>query len=203
VKHRSAAWALCLVLAACGYGAPDEVLNGQAVAAVQRTGTNWSAYTTFTVPSTMTVHNGTTGTDVPTQEATPAYLISEIQTIMTGRGYTYKAWNGSGSATGADLVIGPTVYKGSAVYGGYYCDWYYYGYYPGYCGYTYYGSYNYGTLILSMADTITQPPVSGQPSASNVWTSAMYGILSSQPYNQTIVTTSVQRAFDQSPYIKK
>jgi hypothetical protein len=202
VQLRSAAPFVALTLAACGYSAPDEVINGQAVAAVQKVGTDFKQYTTFTVANTIQIIDNTTGTPSDPITVDAPELADAVASNMTARGFTRVPF---APGVNADLVLGMVAYKGNAVYGGYWCDWYYWGYYAYPCYPYYYGSYTFGTLVLQMADFKNAPPqVPGntQP-INNVWASAMYGILGTTAYNRSIAISSINRAFAQSPYIQR
>ncbi len=201
MKQRLAALLATLVLASCGTTVSDEVINGQAVATAPKAKDwNFAQYATYAISPTTVVHDTTSGTEQITTVNTPSSVVQAIQANMTGAGYRLATGTES-----PDLFIGLSAFKGNATYGGYYCDWYYWGY-PYYCGYYPYGSYNYGTLVMSMGDFKNRaPPVGGadQPTVQTVWGAAMYSVLSTGAYNDTIAVTSINRAFAQSPYLHK
>jgi hypothetical protein len=194
-----------LAAAACGYSAPDEVINGQAVAAIQKNETAWSTYQTFSVANKVQVFDNTSGqTDQATLQEAPA-LIDQVRQNMTRLGWVEKPFDPT-NPKNTDVVLGLVAYLGNATYGGYYCDWYYYGYYPYGCGYYYYGTYNFGTLQIQMADfknAVANPPPNSQAQLQIIWNATMYGITSNQQYNLAIAKSAIDRAFDQSPYLKK
>ena len=86
------------------------------------------------------------------------------------------------------------------------------GWYPGYpggcyyCGYPSYGSstYQVGTVLLDMYDARKIPP--GGPIPEDIdasWIGIMRGVVGSNPAsNSTRVTSGIQQAFKQSPYLK-
>ena len=192
--------ACALAVVGCGdYTAPSEVVNGTAVASLQATGANFSQYKTFTVTNTIQVtdNSGTTSEqytkDVP-------QIVDQVKSNMTNLGYTYVPFS---SGVQADLVIGLYAYKGSQSYGGYYCGYWYWGYYPYNCAWSYYGTYTFGTLVLRMADFKNAPmPASPSDKLTLVWGSAIYGVLA-QPYTLQRVLAGIDTAFAQSPYLKK
>ncbi len=199
MQHRSAAMLLAIGLAACGYEAPDEVINGQAVAAVHAPSADFTQYSTFTVTDKIAVHDNTTG--VPQEYTKDApQIVAQVRKNMEARGYTYVPFSPTANV---DLVIGLIAYLGNATYGGYYCDWYYWGYYPYSCGYYYYGTYNYGTLLLDMGDLKNAPPQTPGATLNSVWGSAIYGVLGTQGYNVSNVLAGIDRAFNQSPYLHR
>jgi hypothetical protein len=182
-------------------------LHGVAVVTQQTPATDFSKFSTFSVDPTVAVVDQTGSvTNNFTVDGTP--LAKTITDNMTSRGYTLVPW--VGNATPADLPIKMEAHLGSAdVYYPGYCGWY--PYYYCYPGWTYAGSYSFGTLVLAMGDnTVRAPQGSKLPL---VWTSASYGILSSYyssggPANGTNVNfpkiqESINRAFDDSPYIHK
>lgn len=194
--------ACALALAACGdYSAPSEVVNGVAVASLKAPSANFTQYRTFTVTDKIQVYDNTGSTGQEYTQDAPQ-IVNEIRTQMTNRGFTYVTFT---PGVKADLVIALYAYTGSQAFGTYYCDWWYYGYYPYGCygGYYYYGEYNFGTLVLRMADFKNAPP--GGTGTSNlpiVWGSAMYGVLSgTQGYNVQRLLQAIGTAFDQSPYL--
>jgi hypothetical protein len=195
VKHRLAVLLAALMLASCGYTVSDEVLHGQAVATVQAPSANFSQYTTFTVATTVQVHDNTTGNPADSTKDAPM-LAQHVADIMTSRGFTAVPFT---NGVVADLVIAFDAYLGSTAYGGYWCNWYYWGY-PYGCYPYYAGSYQFGTLVMSMGDRKNAAPGGAM---NTVWAAAMYGVLGTQSYNVQIVQTSIDRAFAQSPYIHK
>jgi hypothetical protein len=87
---------------------------------------------------------------------------------------------------------------GAVYYPGYWCD--YWTYYGCYYSWAYAGSYRFGTVIFEMAQL--QPPTPLDQPIPILWTSAVYGVATSQPYDVQRVVDGLNRAFDQSPYLK-
>ncbi len=194
MKHRLAVLLATLVLASCGYTVSDEVVNGQAVATVQKPSTDFTTYATFTVAEVIKVHNDTTS---PPVDKDAKVLADQVKGLMTARGYQYVQYQ-AGANQNVDLFIAFDGYVGTSVYGGYWCDWYYWGY--SYGCYPYYaGSYQYGTLILSMGDR-KNATAAVMPT---VWGAAIYSVLGSDAYNVQIAQNGIDRAFAQSPYLHK
>ena len=194
--------ACAFALAGCGdYGAPSEVVNGVAVASLQAPDATFSQYRTFTVTPKVQVTNNTTGT--PQEYTTDApQIVAEVQAQMTQRGFTYVPWPaGALTPPASDLVVALYAYTGTQAVGGYYCDWYYWGYYPYGCGWTYYGNYTYGTLVLQLADFKNAPPPTPGAKVTGVWGAAIYGVLTTQPYNLQKILGGIDTAFAQSPYL--
>lgn len=195
MKHRLAGLLMMVTLASCGdTTASDEVLYGQAVATVQKPSTNFTTYTTFTVANTVQVHDAASGAQQDATKDAPQ-LADYVKKTMEARGYQYVTY---APGVNVDLFIAFDAYLGSTTYGGYWCDWYYWGY--SYGCYPYYaGTYEYGTLVMSMGDrknaTSTVMPT--------VWAAAMYSVLGTDAYNAQIIQTSIDRAFAQSPYVHK
>jgi hypothetical protein len=195
--HRLAVLLAALTLASCGYTVSDEVLHGQAVATVQAPSTDFTKFTTFTVATTVQVHDNTSGAPNDSTQDAPA-LAKHVSDIMIARGYTPVAF---APGVVADLVITFDAFLGSTAYGGYWCNWYYWGY-PYGCYPYYAGSYQFGTLVLSMGDrkNVSPPPDNVM---KTVWAAAMYSVLGTQSYNVQVIQTSIDRAFAQSPYLHK
>jgi hypothetical protein len=206
VIHRFAAFLVLLLLpafnlACTGYGAPSEVVNGIATVTVEATPSpNFSQYGTFTVTNTIQVQDNRTGTPSNyTRDA--SQIIPKIQTNMQNRGYTYVAFS---PGVRADLVIGLYAYLGTQAYGGYYCNYPYWGYpYACYPTWGYVGSYSFGTLVMQMADIANAPPPTTGAEVGLVWGASIYGVLATENYNLNAVLNGIDQAFTQSPYIKR
>jgi len=201
VQHRPAALLLAMAVTACGYSVPDEVISGQVVAAAQKPNSDFTQYSTFTVADKIQVFDNTTGVATEYTKDGPQVLARVTQNMLA-RGYTQVPFT---PGVKADLLIGLIAYLGDATYGGYACDWYYWGYYPYSCGYYYYGTYKFGTLAIQMADLKNAPPQVPGAALQVVWGSAIYGILGTQtqPYDVNKLLSSIDRAFAQSPYLHR
>lgn len=198
--HRRVIASVVCVLASAGcgdYTAPSEVVNGVATASLQATGADFTKYRTFTVTDKIQVvdNSGTTSEEY-TQDA--PQIVNEVINQMKAKGYTYVPFS---NGVVADLVIGLYAYKGSQAYGGYYCGYWYWGYYPYNCSWAYYGNYSFGTLVQRMADFKNAPPPSSSAKLNLVWGSASYGVLGTQSYNLQRVLASIDTAYAQSPYL--
>lgn len=184
-------WALAAaLLASCAdYGAPDEVLYGEAVFTQPRPGFDFAPLETYYLSPNYLHFDG----EDPVVDPLPANVRTAIEANMASLGYTAAA-----DAPLADVQLSMTVLDGTAAvyYPGYWCDyWYYY-----YCYYDYYyaGSYQYGTAFLEMAD------VRGGAAGDDVpvvWAAAVYGVATTATYDSGRVVEGLNRAFGQSPYL--
>ena len=119
-------------------------------------------------------------------------ILQKIASNMTAMGYTKVV-----DPEKADMVLFPAVWTNTTIYYWYnYWCWYY----PYYCGwgwgYPSVTSYTTGTLLMTLVadgDDYVQP--------TNVWTSAVNGLLSGQ-YDGNRVNKGIDQAFKQSPYLK-
>jgi hypothetical protein len=207
MNSRLAALAAAALLASCFESAPDSVLHGVAVVTQQTPGTTFSKFSTFSVDPTVAVVDDT-GSVTNKFTVDGSQMVPTIVSNMTQRGFMEVPW--VGDATPADLPIKMEAHLGQAdVYYPGYCGWY--PYYYCYPGWTYAGSYNFGTLVLTMGDNTARLPQGSK--LPLVWTSASYGILSSyytpgvpgngSNVNFAKVNESINRAFNDSPYIHR
>ena len=208
MNSRLAALAAAALLASCIEGAPSSVVNGVAVVTQSTPNTNWSSFSTFSVDPTVAVTDAT-GSTVTNTTVDGSQLVPTIATNMTQRGYTQVTWTGNPTTTNADLQIKMQATLGSqSVYYPGYCGWYpYYGCVP---GWTYAGTYNFGTLILTMGN---KAGVGSGGTLPLVWTGAGYGVLS-QYYTPGVpsnganvnygkIQAAINQMFAISPYIQK
>ena len=206
MNSRLAALAAAALLASCIEGAPSSVVNGVAVASQNTPSTNWSSFTTFSVDPTVAVTDAT-GSTVQNTTVDGTQLVPTINANMQARGYTLVQWIGNN--TNADLQIKMQATLGSqSVYYPGYCGWYpYYACVP---GWTYAGTYNFGTLVLTMGNATGLVQGSNLPL---VWTGAAYGVLS-QYYTPGVpsnganvnygkIQAAINQMFAISPYIQK
>ncbi len=127
-------------------------------------------------------------------------ILDRIRQNMTSRGYTV-----TNDTNAADLRIYPAVL--SVDFTTYFDYWYgYWGYGDGYGWYypPYYSSYTFtvGTLMMNMIDSKNANP---DGSHDMVWFGAING-LTGTSYATTMasrINNGIDRAFTQSPYIKK
>jgi hypothetical protein len=209
MNARLTALAAAALLASCGYDVPSEVENGVVVVTQHAPDANFDRYVTFAIDPTVVVVNET-GAVSETYTVDGTNIVPTLSANKRERNFTEVAWRGPD--TPADLHL-----KMSATLG----DVETYSYYPGYCGwypyyycspgYTYTGSYNFGTLVITMGDAQNAGGQGG--SIPIVWTSASTGILSSyytagvpsggNNVNWARIQEAVNRAFDDSPYIQR
>lgn len=210
MNSRLAVLAAAALLASCGYDVPNSVVNGVAVVTQHQPAANFNDYVTFSIDPTVAVVDET-GSVSTSFTVDGANLVPTISSNMRARNYTEVAWRGD--STPADLHI-----KMNATLG----DVDTYTYYPGYCGwYPYYycypswsyaGSYNFGSLVLTMGDVKNATP-GGGGKLPLIWTSSSRGILSDYytpgvpsggaNVNWARVQESIDRAFADSPYIQR
>jgi Domain of unknown function (DUF4136) len=132
-------------------------------------------------------------------DVTAQKILAQIASNMTALG-----WQRVDISASPDLLLAPAAWETTTVY--YYYDywyWWYGGYYPyypgsGYPPTTYYSSYTTGTLIMSLID---QTVVGGDGTPILQWTGAINGILTGS-YDATRMNKSINKAFEQSPYLK-
>jgi hypothetical protein len=215
MNSRLAALAAAALLASCVGSAPDEVVNGVAVVTQRQPNADFATYRTFSVDPTIAVvdQSGSISTSY-TVDATP--LVPTIVNLMVQRGYTEVPWKpGDNAATNtADLQLKMEAYLGDVeVYYPGYCGWY--PYYYCYPGWSYAGSYNFGSLLVTMGDRKAATGAPGTPDAKLplIWRNLNYGILgayytpgvpaNSSNVNWGRVAEAVTRAFNDSPYIKR
>jgi hypothetical protein len=193
-------WALATaLLASCySYGAPDEVVFGEAVYTQQSPGTDFKPLSRYFLDPTVTVMND----GIPSTGTLPDGVISNIDAHMAALGYT-KVDSLVAAAGAGGVGVRAAVLKGTGAvyYPGYWCDyWTYYG-----CYYSWYyaGSYKFGTLILEMGDLSGYPPPQNgsEIKLPILWTSAMYGVQTTAAYDIARVNNAIDRAFAQSPYL--
>lgn len=173
---------------------------------------SFTSYSTFYLPDSILLI-----TDNPTprywSDERAKEIISNIETVLTTRGYTRVD-----EKENADIGIQPSYIQGVSYFYGYsnpYWWWGYPGYWgPGYWGGGWYGyyypypvtySYKVGSMMMEMVD-LTVKPEEGEknPKLPIRWTAYMDGILSgSSRYNAHLIVRAVNQAFEQSPYIKK
>lgn len=210
MNSRLAVLAAAALFASCGYDVPDDVVYGVAVATQHAPNADFEQYVTFAIDPTVAVVDET-GSVSQTYTVDGSQLTPTISANMTGRNFQEVAWRGDN--TPADLHIKMTATLGSQAT---------YAYYPGYCGwYPYYycyptwsytGSYNFGTLVLTMGDVKNAAP-GGGGKLPLVWTAALYGVLASyytpgapsggNNVNWPRIQEAVDRAFADSPYIQR
>jgi hypothetical protein len=131
-------------------------------------------------------------------DATASKILKMIADNMTALGYTKVAQNAN-----PDLYLLPASWQTTTVYWWYdYWYWWYGGYWGGYYP-PYYppvsvSSYTTGTLIMNLVD---KDVVNANGDPIIQWSGAINGLLTGA-YDATCVNTAINKAFDQSPYLK-
>jgi uncharacterized protein DUF4136 len=202
-------WALAAaLLASCaGYGAPDEVVFGEAVYTQGKPDFDFKtlapgAQPKYAIVEQMVVVDGTTN---PPQETLPSAIAQTIRTNMNQLGYVEVPATGTPESQidAADVAIQAALLKGTAAvyYPGYWCDYWYY--YSCYYDYYYAGSYKYGSVILQMTDVRLFAP--GTPPKGQklppLWAGAVYGVQTSSANDITRAQSGLNDAFSKSPYL--
>jgi hypothetical protein len=199
-------WALAAaLLAACGdYGAPDEVVYGTAVYTQPSSGFDPVVLGTYFLDTTIVTKDDSQ--TPPTQTSTmPTNVQNAIASNMTA--YGWRRVNTAAEAKAQNgVVLTMAVVKGTAAvyYPGYWCDYWYY--YSCYYSWYYAGSYGFGSAILEMALAANYNPGGTTPPpgpTSPLWGSMMYGVATTQSYDTQRLVEAVNRAFAQSPYLKR
>jgi Domain of unknown function (DUF4136) len=129
-------------------------------------------------------------------DVTAQKVLAQIDANMQSLG-----WQKVDVSAEPDLLLTPAAWETTTIY--YYYDywyWWYGGYYPywGYYPYYSYSSYTTGTLIMMLIDP-DMVAADGNPIIQ--WTGAANGILT-YVYDVTRVNALIDKAFDQSPYLK-
>ena len=128
-------------------------------------------------------------------DVTAALILAQIDENMADLGYEKVDVDED-----PNLLLTPAAWETTSIvywydywswwWGGYYPGW---GYYPGYVS-----SYSTGTLLMGLIDP-TDVGANGNPVVQ--WTGAINGILTGS-YNASRVDRAIDKAFDQSPYLK-
>jgi hypothetical protein len=185
----------------CYPGGPEYAEEMDVVLSYHNDDYNFASKATYAMPDkivmlTGSVIEGDDPTFIP--DGTAKLILDRIESNMTAMG-----WQRVDIADTAniDMLLLPASWEVTTVY--YYYDywgWWYGGYYPywGYYPYYSYSSYSTGTLLMSLID----PKVlSGNGNPVVQWTAALNGILTST-YDVSRVNSGIDKAFDQSPYLK-
>ena len=208
-------WALAgALLASCaGYGAPDEVVFGEAVFTQGKPDFNFSSLSpgAGVKPKYVIVKQVKVIDDPVTQTDMPESVVQTIRTNMNALGYEEVPSSNPTTAAevdAADVALQAALLKGSAAvyYPGYWCDYWYY--YSCYYDWNYAGTYKFGTLVLGMSDVRlfdpanTVPP--GQPGAQRLpplWVGAVYGVQTQAANDIARVSEGLNVAFGHSSYL--
>jgi hypothetical protein len=156
---------------------------------------NFQTYKTYYMPNEIRrVSEGALGGSNTQYDAE---ILKEIENQMTAYGYTRVAAADSASAD-VSMRVAITNSTTYTYYPGYW--WGYYGwYYPWYGGYSY--AYSTGSLFLTMFDPDKMN--ASQKILGAVWSGTANGVLDDTQANILSRTlTSINKMFDQSPYLK-
>lgn len=199
-----------LILGSCTKypNASDRTLEDMVVITQYDTKANFSDYTTFAIPDSISVITDTDSGRV--MNSTTNLVVNQIVQNMTARGYTRVASNQN-----PDLGFNVSFFKNTNVtvyYPGWY--WGYPGYYPpdywygGWYGYDYYypyyptyvTTYSVGSLVIDMVDLKNANPITQQ--ISICWTGYIRALLSGD-HTSAEITGSIDQAFIQTPQLAK
>ena len=129
-------------------------------------------------------------------DVTAQQVLARIEENMTSLGYQRVVVEDT-----PDLFLIPVSWETTTITYWYdYWYWWYGGYYPYWGGYypVYVSSYTTGTLLMTMHDK-DEVSASGNPLL--IWSGAVNGVLN-YTYDATRVNMGIDKAFDQSPYLK-
>ena len=129
-------------------------------------------------------------------DVTAQQVFARIEENMTSLGYQRVAVEDT-----PDLFLIPVSWETTTITYWYdYWYWWYGGYYPYWGGYypVYVSSYTTGTLLMTIHDK-DEVSASGNPLV--IWSGAVNGVLN-YTYDATRVKEGIDKAFDQSPYLK-
>lgn len=207
-KHRWT-WALAAaLLASCaGYGAPDEVVFGEAVYTQGKPDFDFASITPGVAPKYVIVSPVRVIDDPVTETEMPPSVAATIRANMNALGYEEvpsSTVTTAAEVAAADVALQAALLKGSAAvyYPGYWCDYWYY--YSCYYDYYYAGSYKFGTVILQMTDVRQFDPANPDPGSQKLpplWAGAVYGVQSTPANDITRVSEGLNVAFGHSPYL--
>jgi hypothetical protein len=195
---------ITVILAGCYPGEITSVAEADLVITLYDNEANFAALKTYSMPDTI-IHV----CDVPEEEQScPSELtrryddqiLSQIRQNLESMGFTPAA---DPQQADVYVVVGAnaTDFTGYAYYGWWWG--YYYPYYPGwgwyYPGYAVPYEYTTGTLLISMFDP--DKADSANKRLGSVWLAAINGLLGEGGNAQTRLTTTINQAFTQSPYL--
>lgn len=192
-----------LVLAGCYPGGADYVEELDAVYTTYDEKFDFQTKSTYARPDKIVVDieidNGDT-TYVYMKDAFAKPIFDAIDTNMESKG-----WDKVEISENPDVLLTPAAIKSTTYFYSYWYDWWYGGWYGGYWGWYYppyytISSYTTGSVIITIAD-----PNAGEDSPINqsqaAWVSVMNGLYTGA-YEVSRVTTAINDAFAQSPYLK-
>jgi hypothetical protein len=191
-------WFLLVALATgCGgYDAPSEVTFGSLAYTQQAPGATFTTLRTYYLDPVVEVWQD--GVPQPGQPL-PAAASATITTRMAAYGYTQvntppKASAAPNSDVGMRLAYLKTTQAYYVSSG--YCSpyWVYWACWP---SWAYAGSYTNGTVLVLMVNTRLTPP-----NTAVLWVAGLYGVLQGATLDSANFNNALNRAFDQSPYLK-
>ncbi|WP_057935752.1 DUF4136 domain-containing protein [Algoriphagus resistens] len=173
---------------------------------------DFASYTTFAVPDKIVkISNGTVNAangEFEPEYLSPAYtaaILASIRSNMQDAGYTEVD-----KSADPDLIILPTALQTDQIF--FYYDWWYWNwFYPGWgpgWGWYYPGYYppqvsrvRTGTIMMQMTDPQN---ISETNQIPVVWTGVINGLLEgSENSISERINTTIDQAFEQSPYLAK
>ncbi len=195
-----------LLLSGCYPDGPDYVEELDVVLTYHNDTYEFGTKATYSMPDrivkiTGNLQEGDAPVFIP--DATAALILSKIAENMDALGYDRVDL----ASEDADLLLLPASWETTTISYWYdYWGWWYGGYYPGWGWggyYPYYPpvavtSYTTGTLMMNLIDK-TEIGANGNPVTQ--WSGIINGVLTNT-YNATRVNTAIDKAFDQSPYLK-
>ncbi len=215
VWGRLATFGLILAVGACYPGdGPSDVDDLDVVLTLYDQDVNFGSYQTFAMPDTvMHVNNDTLEALLPVPRTNDGLILDLVASNMVAAGFTREL---DPLANGADLImLVGAIGTEQTEYWAYY-DWsYYWGYYPGW-GYPGYGGYNpgygwyyppayvgsttfeQGSLVLTLVD----PNAAAGEAIPVVWSGVVRGLMNYGGAT-TRITTTINQAFSQSPYLSR
>jgi hypothetical protein len=167
------------------------------VATFKEDANNFQAYRTFYITDEIRRLTDNNGGVIDDPSPYDDDILTEIRNQMIAYGYTQVA---TPQAADVSIYVGATKSENIVYYPGYwggYYGWYYPWY--GYGGYAY--SYTTGSLFVTMIDPDKFDGTNKLTGA--VWAGTLNGILDDTDANILVrVKTSINKMFEQSPYLK-
>ena len=211
---RWAAFGLVLSAAACYPGdGPQNVQDVDVVLTMYDEDVNFASFQTWAMPDTVLhLSSDTLENIIELPRVHDDLILDLVASNMAAAGYTREL---DPQTNGADLImLVGAIGVERTEYWVYYDWWYYWGYYPGwgYPGYPSYGpGYGYyyppayvgsttfeqGSVVLTLVD----PSQGDGERIPVVWTGAVAGLLSESSVPESRITSTINQAFTQSPYL--
>jgi hypothetical protein len=201
----SGLFSVLLLMTTCYPDGPDIAEEMDIVLSYHNPDYAFGTKTTYAMPDkivkiTGDIVEGEDPTFLP--DASANAILSRIEQNMTELGYEKV-----NVTDNPDLLLLPASWETTTIsywydywywwWGGYYPGWGWGGYYPYYPP-VYVTSYTTGTLMMNLMDRTTLG-ANGDPIIQ--WSGAINGILT-YTYNANRINTAIDKAFDQSPYLK-